>query len=893
MDGDERKMMDSVPSYFKYWGKTEKDTGRYHLLPYHCLDVAAVAAALWDASPAIRRAFRLNNSIPDEQLRAWLLFFIALHDYGKYEVRFQLRVKPICLFLYPEAESYSHLPSVLDCKKYYHGEGGLSWFMQDNAHIFGYESSATHGYDFLDNPEYQSTGQWDAWKPWIEAVTGHHGHIIPADYVTCTSLPFSCDKRLAQVDREARGAWLNILERMFLSPAGLSLTDSLPICSSIFLAGFCSVVDWLGSRCTENSFTFCHEPCDLEEYFEKRLSTDASQVLELAGIISHPRMSAGVEALLAPGNNPRSLQTLTDELPLLPGLTLMEAPTGSGKTEAAVAYAWRLIETGLADSIVFALPTQATANAMLGRLERLAPITFKEHPNLLLAHGSARFNEQFGKIKHSAVREYEEEDGWVQCSQWLAESRKRVFLGQIGVCTVDQTLISVLPVKHRFVRGFGIGRSVLIVDEIHAYDAYMYGLLEEVLRQQRETGGSAILLSATMTKDQRQQLCSAWGVAGEHHEDNAMPYPLITWVGEGVSAVFKPEPAQLPRDVTVKIEPIRTSGMMPDDFLLRRIVTAAEAGVQVALVCNLVAVAQESARKIREMTDLPVDLFHARYCFSHRREKELNAIGHFGPKGKREEGRILVATQVVEQSLDLDFDWLITQLCPVDLLFQRMGRLHRHDRPVRPSGFETPLCTVLLPEGDEYGLHEKIYSNSRVMWRTAKKLVSAIDGQVIFPTAYRDWIDAAYQEEPWDDEPEEITAAFDRFKDDVESVKKYLAKQMLERAKGMIPFADTDEIINAVTRDGEMNLTVIPFHRSAKGRVLMDGTVYDLLDECERLEALSLNSVGVPKSWGYWLENLDEGRYWLEMDKDGEGFRGNSNGVIFRYHKDMGLEKEK
>jgi len=105
-----------------------------------------------------------------------------------------------------------------------------------------------------------------------------------------------------------------------------------------------------------------------------------------------------------------------------------------------------------------------------------------------------------------------------------------------------------------------------------------------------------------------------------------------------------------------------------------------------------------------------------------------------------------VATQVVEQSLDIDFDWIITQLCPVDLLFQRMGRLHRHHRPgKRPAGFTEPLCTVLLPEGDDFGLHGVIYANTRVLWRTAEKLVVAPEGMIVFPKAYRDWIELVYQ----------------------------------------------------------------------------------------------------------------------------------------------------
>jgi CRISPR-associated endonuclease/helicase Cas3 len=632
----------------------------------------------------------------------------------------------------------------------------------------------------------------------------------------------------------------------------------------------------------------------LHDYFEAIREDDGRRVLGIAGIIGHPRKYCGVGDLLERGKKPRSLQTIVDGLPLEPGLTIIEAPTGSGKTEAALAYAWRIIDAGLADSIVFALPTQATANAMLGRLKLIAPHVFGEQPNLLLAHGSARFNKEFVKIKHAALKGYEKEDGWVQCSEWLAESRKRVFLGQIGVCTVDQVLISVLPVKHRFVRGFGIGRSVLIVDEVHAYDAYMYGLLEEVLKQQYEAGGSAMLLSATLPERQRQQLCNAWGMKLEKQGGEAL-YPLATWTCGRTILPFVLDPSERPQNNSVFVEPIRVSQMVPDEILLRRIVAAAEQGAQVAIVCNLVDIAQGLARILRTMTTLPVDLFHARYCFIHRREKELDAIDRFGPKGDRAMGRILVATQVIEQSLDLDFDWLITQLCPVDLLFQRMGRLHRHSRPVRSKGFEKPRCTVLLPDNDSYGLHALIYANKRALWRTGLKLLSATGGEIVFPDAYRIWIESVYQEGPWVNEPDDITASYEKFRDEVEDVKGYLAKQMIERARGMNPFADTDEVITAVTRDGEMNRTIIPYCRTTQGTLLMDGTVLESLDEHQRREALSLNSVGVPHSWHYFegVETDEERRYRLEMEKDGESYTTKINGVTFSYHKDIGLEKKK
>ncbi|MBI5740077.1 MAG: CRISPR-associated endonuclease Cas3'' [Nitrospirae bacterium] len=413
-------------SYFRYWGKANPDypgKPKWHPLVYHCLDVAGVAAAWWEASHTIRKAFLNNNDSTADTAMAWMLFFVALHDYGKFDIRFQFRAREVWQSLYPDAGTYSSLPSYTECKNYFHGSGGLFWFRRDNLEMLGLQPEDSDGsLSFLDFPDESGSEKWQSWKTWIEAVTGHHGHIRRSEYTADASLPVVYDPRLAKVDRQARQDWLSALERTFLLPFGLSLNDSPPECSPL-LAGYCSVSDWLGSRCEPDSFPYCQESLDINTYFERRRD-NAHSVLELSGIVGKSRSYVGVSALLKSGQQPHSMQALIDDLPLKSGLTIIEAPTGSGKTEAALAYAWRLIAAGLADSIVFALPTQATANAMLGRLERIATLIFEDHPNVLLAHGSARFNDKFIALKHSAFKGHEDEDGWVQCSEWLAQSRK-------------------------------------------------------------------------------------------------------------------------------------------------------------------------------------------------------------------------------------------------------------------------------------------------------------------------------------------------------------------------------------------------------------------------------------------------------------------------------------
>jgi CRISPR-associated endonuclease/helicase Cas3 len=658
------------------------------------------------------------------------------------------------------------------------------------------------------------------------------------------------------------------------------------------LAGFCSVADWVGSNSAEGAFGFQAAIENLQDYYQRRLPVARNQ-LEKSGLIAAAQLYQGVASLLPheKGVRPRQLQLLVDQLPKMQGLTLIEAPTGTGKTETALAYAWRLLAEGMADSIIFALPTQATANAMLKRMEDAADVLFQHHPNLVLAHGKSAFNDDFWKIQSrgQALPRQGAEEAGVQCAQWLSSSRKRAFLGQIGVCTIDQVLISVLPVCHKFVRGFGIGKSVLIVDEVHAYDSYMYGLLGEVLRRQRLMGGSALLLSATLPHHQRSALAETWGGDLPEGVDNA--YPLVTHIEYNAEVTpFTLPDEELPEERAVTVEVLPKPGLLADDDLIEQMLQAAGRGAQVVIICNLVDVAQDMARRLRQQTRVQVDLFHARYRFCDRQAIEKTVLDIYGKNGERKVGRILVATQVVEQSLDLDFDWMITQLCPVDLLFQRLGRLHRHER-TRPAGFEHPCCTVLIPDDEDYGYHGLIYGNTRVLWRTAQLLLRS-GGNIVFPGAYRTWIEVVYQQTAWGDEPQNILDSFDQYCIESEA-SQYTAKQLMKSE--VEEFSDTDSNVSSLTRDGEMSLNVLPVMETDNGCTLLEGgTPLESLEKWWKDEAINLNMVSVPHSWGRkgFLPRPENGLVQLPLTADDTGWRGEFGGVIVRYSKEYGLEKE-
>ncbi len=852
----------------------------YHLLPYHCLDVAAVAHVWWQQSKIIHNHFIAVTGQSEAKTYAWVMFFIAMHDLGKFDVRFQLKVKEIAIGLWNEFRN----ADPTQAHKYWHGDYSSYWVFRDLHPRFHWDD------DFGDDE------RWNTWQQWIFAVAGHHG-VIP-NYVNGSAPP--ADRHVIEHDKAARLSFIAELAIIFLKPADLSLNDIPPCCDQDFFAGFCSVCDWLGSSQMNadgvERFDYENRYFTLKEYFISRIPI-AEQILLESGLYQPPGKTGGM-AKLFPKYIPRLVQTLVDKLPVRSGLTIIEAPTGSGKTEAALAYASHLLATGMVESIIFALPTQATANAMFDRLLEVTEIIYSTS-NLLLAHGKARFYDKFIDLKKAVGKRSPQDakhemEATIQCSQWLAQSRKRVFLGQVGVCTVDQVLISVLPVKHKFVRSFGLGKSVLIIDEVHAYDSYMYGLLQGVLKKQCQMNGAAILLSATLPSKLKDSLVEAWGEEDIIAERTA-PYPLITHVSNSSLDLYclpdseQQELESFGRQVSISI--IEQALMRFDDNSLKQVIIAAFTGANVVLICNLVADAQATARRLIELGATSIELFHSRYRFKDRQGKEKGVICAYGPGEKHRHGGILVATQVVEQSLDIDFDWMLTQLCPIDALFQRLGRLHRHDRK-RPNGFEKPLCTVIIPLNHDYELHKLIYGNkdapnSRVLWRTEQLLCQHTI--LKFPGDYRPMIEEVYKEKPWDNEPEKINEEYMRFELGQEATKS-VAWQLMQSKPN---FEDSDSKAALLTRDGEMNLNVIPVVGSRRRQTLLDGKPLAEIEEWELAEELSINSIPVPASWKRILPAEKEGIIWLAMEQTGTGiWQAESNRTTFKYTFTNGLERK-
>lgn len=831
------------------WEYKQADYAAYHLLPYHCLDVAAVAICWWQSSKSLRQQFTHAMQVENEQqAKAWVMFFVSLHDLGKLDIRFQSKAP----FAFKQLQT-----DIARCLQdpYQHGASSYACFV-DEMSLYGISEIAA--------------------CDWMQQVAGHHG-VIPynADYKAPAVFGQTF---ITERDQQARIDWIRDLSQLFQ----VNLND-VPETVPTMLAGFCSVCDWIGSS---EYFTYeTNSEITLEDYLNSR-DVQANKALTAFGILAQLKPNETLETLfplVTPDGQPykpRGLQTLTEQLPLVQSLTLIEAPTGSGKTETALVYAAKLLHQGLADSIIFALPTQATANAMLDRLEAMADNLFAEGVNVVLAHGKSGL-----KIPNADRQTAQgQEEASQQAVRWLTASKKRAFLGQIGVCTIDQVLLSVLPVKHKFVRGFGIQKSVLIVDEVHAYDCYMYGLLKAVLRLQHQSGGSALLLSATLPQQQREDLANSW----QSDIGITETYPLITQIysNQATRCFGITDSRHLPERREVALEAWKLPELQFNEQSLQKIIDAAEQGAKIAVICNLVADAQDLAQQLTQLTRIEVDLFHSRFRFIDRQQKEEDVKALYGKEeNKRTKGgRILVATQVIEQSLDLDFDWMVTQLCPVDLLFQRMGRLHRHPR-TRPTGFEPPRCVVIVPEQEQkYGNSQYVYENIRVLWRTEHFVCD--NDSVIFPEAYRDWIERVYQQQPWQDESSTLTEAHQKYQDNVQEVAKITAKWVTNLK--IEPLPDESDRATTLTRDGEMSLTVLPVLKQQNKFYTLEN---EWLNEQSKQywEQVSLSSVCVPKSWGKWLPTPVDGVIHLIMQSCDGGWIAELDDQQIIYDKHVGL----
>jgi CRISPR-associated endonuclease/helicase Cas3 len=519
------------------------------------------------------------------------------------------------------------------------------------------------------------------------------------------------------------------------------------------------------------------------------------------------------------------LQSAIDKIPLEvlshPCLAVIEAPTGEGKTEAALALAHRIAQAGKSDEFYYALPTTATSNQMFGRLQTYLAENLNLGTQVKLVHGQAFLYEDDLRIQPLTNGD----DEYFASLEWFAP-KKRSLLAPFGVGTIDQAELATLNVKHVPLRMMGLAGKVLIVDEVHAYDVYMTTIIEQLLRWLSAMGTSVILLSATLPKERRNKLVEAYSGHDIAQPADGNAYPSL-WVVGQAGAYHDAPPAQQPnRQITFHPNILHFDDDHVDQKASWLLNAVANEGCACWMV-NTVARAQKLYRAVKSLASDSIDctILHAQFPLDVRQQLEQGVTRKYGPgDANRPKRGIVIGTQVLEQSLDLDFDVMVSDLAPVDLLLQRAGRLHRHNR-ARPARHTEPHLWINT-EMQEGNLVIRVdgWIYSEFILRRSWDVIRELD-ILTLPADYRTLIEAVYGEF----DPEGNPALVDSWN----KLQEEQSKETEQAHQRLLPGPDPDDAFSgpasisrfeesendthwnvAQTRLGEESLTMIPLERN-------------------------------------------------------------------------------
>jgi CRISPR-associated endonuclease/helicase Cas3 len=647
------------------WAKSGESQG--HSLLAHMLDVAAVAEVLLEREPAQTRRLAVQwLDVSPQDTGRCIAALVGLHDFGKSIPGFQAK--------WQQGRDADQ-------------EAGLA-FSAASQHVTDHAcASAALLSEYL-----LSLGFELAWVQGVlQAVSAHHGYNLNRREMSAAKPCFEGD------------AWCNARKLLFeaywktLSPEGITGAKELSLPAVEWLAGLTSVSDWIGSNL--EWFPTGERAESLESHFDiaKKLASQALDTLGWPEYRSLLASSCPVDQMIQrilQGKKAVSARPLQAEGDRLlsgvqgPALLLVEAPMGEGKTELAFLAHLRLQATNQHRGLYVALPTQATGNALFERaLTFLRAFSEDASLDIQLVHGGAQPEDRVQHLRSI----YGEQGDNISSSAWFSK-RRRGMLSPYGVGTIDQALFASLNVKHHFVRLWGLANRVVVLDEVHAYDTYTSGLIESLLRWLKALDCSVVLMTATLPEKLRNTLLQAWGVDTCAIPNLAYPRLLLT-DRQGIrGSTFSSREMPQVRLVAIGEE---------EESLASRALECLKGDGCGAVIVNTVHRAQAVYRQLKAQAgdDVLLILFHARFPADERSARENAVLTTFGKDGERPRKALLIATQVAEQSLDIDFDFLITDLAPVDLVLQRAGRLHRHQR-VRPAAHSEARLFVagLLPD---------------------------------------------------------------------------------------------------------------------------------------------------------------------------------------------------
>lgn len=675
------------------WGKFDETSRRIHRLEHHCADVGACFEELLKDEVLNRRfAAAAGQKRLDPNTAARLAALAFLHDFGKLNAGFQFKIEhhPV------PGEERERKPS----RAGHVSEALLAFGRDDVCDTLGL---------------YRMCEEWgEGVEPLLYAALAHHGR--PAERPTQTGKgPANLWKPFAGYDPLATARLLNERAHRWFPDAfasGPPLPDT-PALAHLF-AGTVAIADQLGSK--EDDFKY-EQALELD-YIERarRIAARVVQgtLFRRAGWNTNAA-AADVRSLFGYAT-PRPCQRDVSAAPTDRPLLILESETGSGKTEAAILRFVALWREGLVDGLYFAVPTRAAAKQLHVRvgkaLTRLIPPDAQVE-TVLAVPGYHRAGDAEGeRIGRFDVFWKDEPGERKRLARWSAESARKFLASPAAVGTVDQVLLAGLRVKWAHFRAASLARSLLVVDEVHASDAYMTRVLRGVLQGHLAIGGHALLMSATLGSAARSGFVSESPRSSPPAPEDAerVPYPALTLARGGTP----PETRAIDTDDSSKSVKMTGEPILEDpNAIATAALAAAREGAKVLVIRNTVTsaqavfealTAQGGEDVVLKVADQPT-LHHSRFAAEDRHRLDEAVERMLGKTDRPRGGAVVIGTQTLEQSLDIDADLLITDVCPVDVLLQRIGRLRRHRETSRPAGFGEPRCCVLLPKaGVEAGL---------------------------------------------------------------------------------------------------------------------------------------------------------------------------------------------
>lgn len=679
----------------------------------------------------------------------------------------------------------------------------------------------------------------------IASVVGsHHGKPISgseageescAEQISAYKHNFYGDGSKKKIWRSLWKEWLNYA----VNYAGFeSLDDIVELRKDklVLYSGLIVMADWIASN-TEYFPLIDIESVGMMDDYPDRVEKAWNKLSLPSSWVSETRFADQEHFSKTFGFPPSIVQESVMEIAedcIDPGLFIIEAPMGSGKTEAALGASEIIAANKRLGGLFFGLPTQATANGIFTRLKSWADTqSDKEKHSIKLAHGMASMNKEYMSLFKGKAVQYEDSDLSESKSEGLVihsffSGRKQSLLADFVVGTVDQLLMIALKRKHFMLRHLGAAGKVIIIDECHSYDAYMSEFLEETLSWLGDYHVPVILLSATLTGKKRLDFVRAY--LNDHTVDSELygsiaesrGYPLITWI-DG-NKIDQKEIEIDKKDTEVKISSV------PQDDIVDLIQDKLSQGGCAGIVVNTVNYAQELAEKLTgELPEFKVMLFHSRYIQSDRASIEEDVVSSFGKKSseKSRNGLILIGTQVIEQSLDIDFDIMLTEICPMDLLLQRIGRLHRHHRK-RPESLGDAECFVINNEGTSARKGTELIYGKWLLRQTERYLPERIFIPRDIPELVNDTYDIPDVNSLSDDEKDEYAAFQHSVYKEQDKTRNFILEAPDKKNKlfynwtldGMMDEeVGSDSQAEAAVRDTDPSFDVIVMMKHRDGRI--------------------------------------------------------------------------